>query len=177
MITMNGVDIRRYRRLLGWSQERLARELNVSFSTVNRWEAGKTRPNGMARKALAALFSKLSPSENRTCRRIPLRFPIRIFSAVGCGKCETGCIGLCEDISIGGFMFKSEESFTAGEKLKISFDCETRPRRLKEGICAASEVVWTATDAGGGTWIKAGARFNGLGKSDFAKIVTAAFFN
>ena len=29
----------------GMSQEDLARALNVSFATINRWENGKTRPN------------------------------------------------------------------------------------------------------------------------------------
>ncbi len=174
---MNGEDIKRHRRSLGWSQERLAREVNVSFSTVNRWEAGKSRPGGLSGKALAMLFSKLSPAENRARRRVPLRFPIRISrSSASCGKRETSCPGLCEDISGGGIMFRSDMPVAAGETLKIFFDCETRPRRLKageEGVCAVSEVVWTAAGTDG---IKAGARFN-LGKRDFAKVVTAALFN
>ena len=29
----------------GMSQEDLARVINVSFATINRWENGKTRPN------------------------------------------------------------------------------------------------------------------------------------
>jgi len=170
---MNGEEIRRYRRSLGWSQERLARELNVSFSTVNRWERGKAKPNGIAIKTLNALFSEITPREGRGSRRIPLRFPIRISktSAPGCGMCETSCAGLCEDISGGGIMFKSYMPLTAGETLKISFDAE------KEGICAASEVVWTTVDVEGGGGIKAGARFNGLRKDDFARIVTEALLN
>ena len=31
-----------------WSQEDLARELGVSFSTVNRWENGKAKPSRLA---------------------------------------------------------------------------------------------------------------------------------
>ncbi len=38
------------RKELGLSQEQLARELNVSFSTINRWEKGKNRPSQMAQK-------------------------------------------------------------------------------------------------------------------------------
>lgn len=33
------------REKLGISQERLAKELGVSFATVNRWESGKFMPN------------------------------------------------------------------------------------------------------------------------------------
>ncbi len=48
------------------SQEAFARELNVSFSSVNRWEGGRTRPNMNAMKSIKAFceshdvdFSKL----------------------------------------------------------------------------------------------------------------------
>lgn len=34
------------------SQEQLARELHVSFATVNRWENGKNIPNMLAMKEL-----------------------------------------------------------------------------------------------------------------------------
>jgi len=33
------------RQKAGMSQEDLARALNVSFATINRWENGKTHPN------------------------------------------------------------------------------------------------------------------------------------
>lgn len=33
---------------LGLTQKELADELSVSFSTVNRWENGKTKPNKIA---------------------------------------------------------------------------------------------------------------------------------
>ena len=38
------------RQKLGLSQEELAQELGVSFSTINRWENGKTVPFKLARK-------------------------------------------------------------------------------------------------------------------------------
>lgn len=47
-----GMLIRNIRKQLGMSQEQLARALNVSFSTVNRWENGKAIPSPMAREAL-----------------------------------------------------------------------------------------------------------------------------
>jgi DNA-binding transcriptional regulator YiaG len=40
--------VKEVRRQLGLSQEELARELGVSFATVNRWENGKTTPSKMA---------------------------------------------------------------------------------------------------------------------------------
>ena len=45
-----GVLIKRVRKELGLSQEQLARELNISFSTVNRWENGKSNPSQMAKE-------------------------------------------------------------------------------------------------------------------------------
>ena len=40
---------------LGLSQEGLARELHVGFTSVNRWENGRTKPNRIARYALIEL--------------------------------------------------------------------------------------------------------------------------
>lgn len=43
-------EIRCIRQHSFLSQEAFARELNVSFSSVNRWESGKTKPNLNAMK-------------------------------------------------------------------------------------------------------------------------------
>ena len=43
----------RLRTTLGLSQEQLARELGVSFATVNRWETGHTQMSARAVRALA----------------------------------------------------------------------------------------------------------------------------
>lgn len=40
------------------SQEMIAKELGVSFSTVNRWENGITKPNFKAQKAFHILCEK-----------------------------------------------------------------------------------------------------------------------
>jgi transcriptional regulator with XRE-family HTH domain len=45
--------IQRLRTRLGLSQEQLARQLGVSFATVNRWESGRTRMSARASRALA----------------------------------------------------------------------------------------------------------------------------
>jgi DNA-binding XRE family transcriptional regulator len=41
-------QVKQVRNELGISQEDLARELHVSFATVNRWENNKTKPSKMA---------------------------------------------------------------------------------------------------------------------------------
>jgi DNA-binding transcriptional regulator YiaG len=51
--------LRRLRARLGnVSQEQLARQLGVSWSTISRWENGKGKPSPLAREKLAALLKK-----------------------------------------------------------------------------------------------------------------------
>lgn len=50
--------IKNIRLELNLSQEGLARELHVGFTSVNRWENNKTKPNQIARHALAELCKK-----------------------------------------------------------------------------------------------------------------------
>jgi len=52
--------LRLQRARLGLSQEQLARQLSVSFATVNRWEAGRSRPSARAAAALAELEASAS---------------------------------------------------------------------------------------------------------------------
>lgn len=51
--------LKRVREALGISQEDLARELGVSFATVNRWENGKTTPSRLARSQFEAFCSRM----------------------------------------------------------------------------------------------------------------------
>ena len=46
--------VKEVRRQLGISQEDLARELGVSYATVNRWENGQAKPSKLARAQLDA---------------------------------------------------------------------------------------------------------------------------
>lgn len=50
--------IKTIRSELNLSQEGLARELHVGFSSVNRWENNKSKPNQIARYALIELCKK-----------------------------------------------------------------------------------------------------------------------
>lgn len=46
------------RQKTGMSQEDLARALNVSFATINRWENGKTHPNKLTQSVFFEFCQK-----------------------------------------------------------------------------------------------------------------------
>jgi len=52
--------VKEVRRQLGISQEDLARELGVSFATVNRWENGKSQPSKLARAQFDSFCAKMT---------------------------------------------------------------------------------------------------------------------
>ncbi len=52
--------IKEIRRQLALSQEDLARELGVSYATVNRWENSQSRPSKLARAQLDTFCAKMS---------------------------------------------------------------------------------------------------------------------
>lgn len=54
------VEIKKVRQNAFLSQQDFAKELGVSFSTVNRWETGKTRPTYKAMKAIDDFCKKNS---------------------------------------------------------------------------------------------------------------------
>jgi DNA-binding transcriptional regulator YiaG len=58
------IDIKALRQLRGWSQERLAQVLGVTWSTVNRWENGHTKPSPLALRTIQELLK--SPAERPT---------------------------------------------------------------------------------------------------------------
>jgi len=51
--------LKEVRRQLAISQEDLARELGVSYATVNRWENGQSKPSKLARAQLNAFCEKM----------------------------------------------------------------------------------------------------------------------
>ncbi len=48
--------VKELRRKKGWAQEDLAREIDVSLSTVQRWEKKGGEPTRLARRELQKLF-------------------------------------------------------------------------------------------------------------------------
>jgi len=50
--------VRELRRKKAWTQEDLAREVEVSLSTVQRWEKRGGKPTRLARRELARLFEE-----------------------------------------------------------------------------------------------------------------------
>jgi len=51
--------VKEVRRQLSISQEDLARELGVSYATVNRWENGQAKPSKLARTQLDAFCGRM----------------------------------------------------------------------------------------------------------------------
>ena len=54
------------RDALGLTQEGLARELGVTVSTVFRWEKGRSRPSGLALRAIERLRAQAEPGMGGT---------------------------------------------------------------------------------------------------------------
>ena len=51
--------VKEVRRQLAISQEDLARELGVSYATVNRWENGQAKPSRLARAQLDTFCDRM----------------------------------------------------------------------------------------------------------------------
>ncbi|MBA7486751.1 hypothetical protein ES707_22312 [subsurface metagenome] len=53
------MDIKAIREKLGLTQEEVAQKLGVSWGTVARWEAGRSKPSKLARKAIENLLKEI----------------------------------------------------------------------------------------------------------------------
>jgi len=51
--------IRELRCIMGWSREDLARQIDVSLSSVQRWELYNVKPGKPAQKELNKLFKRV----------------------------------------------------------------------------------------------------------------------
>jgi transcriptional regulator with XRE-family HTH domain len=121
---MNAQDIKKIRLLLGLSQERLARELGVSFCTVNRWEKGRTTPSPMAVEKLKRFEAWLGTNkftDKRSFERQDVSYPIQVMVLGDDGqpiedrKFDASTI----DFSIGGLKFKTDEPIAIDDSLLI----------------------------------------------------------
>lgn len=52
-------ELKDLRKRMKWSQERLARELGVSYQTVHRWEKGISEPSPLAMEKIQSLLKGL----------------------------------------------------------------------------------------------------------------------
>lgn len=55
--------VRELREKMSWTQEELARVIDVSLSTVQRWEIKGGKPTRLARRELGKLFRKAGITE------------------------------------------------------------------------------------------------------------------
>jgi len=56
--------VKELRKKMGWTQEDMARQIDVSLSTVQRWEGKGAKPTRLARKELRRLFQKAGISDD-----------------------------------------------------------------------------------------------------------------
>ena len=72
----HGVDImerlsekvKELRKKMGWAQEDMARAVEVSLSTIQRWEGKSTKPTRLARKELKRLFQEAGIDDEENSR-------------------------------------------------------------------------------------------------------------
>lgn len=58
MVKWTPAAVRRLRKKLGLTQEKLAQELGVTTVSVSRWEHGHSKPTGLSERALDALAKR-----------------------------------------------------------------------------------------------------------------------
>ena len=56
--------VKELRKIRGWAQEDLAREIGVSLSTVQRWERQGGKPIRLARQQLQRVFKEAGIEQN-----------------------------------------------------------------------------------------------------------------
>ena len=173
---MSAEEIRSIRRMLGMSQEKLARELGVSFCTVNRWERAKTAPSPMAIEKLVDLKEKLNSSLAESSRFVNRRgfirmlseFPVKVEPVdveMGNSK-EPTFETFTRDLGLGGLRFASDRMFVPGSKLRlyIVLSNEEGPVEL------STAVKWTHTKNDGN---EIGVQFDDIATGGLDRLKTA----
>lgn len=160
---MGPEGIKNLRLSLGWSQERMAREIGVSFSTVNRWERGRSEPSPLALNFLGRLSAE-NLKNKRCAPRFDARCPVEFRKVKGRGP------GLeylrnnshTENVSCGGLMFRTAEPLRVGEALDLNL-------MAKEFVTnMMGEVVWVN---GTGSDKRIGFRFHKVTHQELATII------
>ena len=71
MARMTPARVRKIRKALGFTQEEFACTLWVTYTTLNRWEAGQAAPTGMHSRILDLLESNLTRPSFQEALRDP----------------------------------------------------------------------------------------------------------
>lgn len=155
---MDAERIKKIRLSLGWSQERLARELGVSFSTVNRWERGRTSPSPMAIKGIKKLdmVNTSNVKGNRKSLRLKANCPVDIRllgqdNTISSFRASPTFGAVTENLSSSGLMFKTIEEVSHGKRLSIGWNFGDKH------LETVSKVVWIK---GAGPEKQVGVRFD-----------------
>lgn len=167
---MNSKDIKKIRLLLGLSQERLARELGVSFCTVNRWEKGRTTPSPMAVEKLKRFEAWLGTNkftDKRSFERMDVKYPIQVqildaISAEAVQQFDSSTV----DFSIGGLKFKTDQSLSTGDTLRIDIAFADNESPVE----VDSDIRWTKMGNGSR---EVGVSFGEFKPGDLEKFRTA----
>ncbi len=75
--------VKALRKKRGWAQEDLAREIEVSLSTVQRWEAKGANPTRLARRELKRLFKEAGIESVEELDRLEVLNQVTIILALG----------------------------------------------------------------------------------------------
>jgi len=135
--------IKKIRLNLGWSQEKMARKLGVSFSTVNRWERGRTKPSPLAVKSLETLdvINVNDTKGRRQALRLKAHCPVEVrllgdATDISSLQDTPSFDVVTENLSATGLMFKTRVEVTTGKKLGVGWNIGDKR------IETISEVVW-----------------------------------
>lgn len=63
--------VKELRKKMGWAQEDMARAVEVSLSTIQRWEGKSTKPTRLARKELKRLFQEAGIDDEESSKGSP----------------------------------------------------------------------------------------------------------
>ncbi len=80
---MDPKAIKHVRKRLQWSQERLARELGLSYSTISRWERGLSTPSPVAERLLSEIAQSHRPTPKMLRSALLSADRINIMGVVG----------------------------------------------------------------------------------------------